>query len=414
MIHPVKILFFTVILMFTHPLYADVIIGNGNIERLNSGVIKDINCQNYTIGVGGLLDTSNGGTLREVTKLTINGQWNFGTGSIKEIGVWENNGIVAIKPTQVGASANLKFTTLCGPVSILGTSDTDGDGISDAEEGDNAVALGHGIALDQDSDGIYNFLDDDSDNDGVLDSVEGGNNKDSNGNGIPDYLDMDYPGVVTPTPTPTTPTPTPTPTPDVPIVSGPSGITINPLSSGDSLLGYSQGSHGAVYLDDGGTPYDPTDDILRYVPETGFSGVDEFTYTYTDSEGRVITETVRVQVQNNDVGAEGITINPLSDGGTLVSFMQPAHGIVTLDDGSTPDDGTDDLLHYVPEAGYSGPDSFTYTIINKDGDMVTKTFTLNVDGNKHADNGNALEPIGMILMMFLLGLIGIISIRRER
>ena len=410
MINSVRILFFTVISVLIYPLYADVIIGNGNIERLNSGVVKRMNCQNYTINVGGVLDTSNGGTLREVTKLTINGTGDFGTGNIKEIGVWENNGIVAVKPTQVGVSPNLVFTTLCGSISILGTSDTDGDGISDAEEGDNVVALGHGITLDQDSDGIYNFLDDDSDNDGFLDSVEGGNNKDSNGNGIPDYLDSDYPGIVIPTPTPT---PTPIPTPDVPIVSGHDGITISPLSAGDSLVGYSQGSHGAVYLDDGGTPNDPTDDILKYVPEAAFSGLDEFTYTYTDSEGRVITETVRVRVQNNDVGAEGITIDPLSDGGTLVSFTQPTHGIVTLDDAGTPDDRTDDLLRYVPEAGYSGPDSFTYTIINKDGNMVTKTFTLNVDGNKHSDNGNALEPLGMILMIFLLGLIGIISIRRE-
>jgi len=409
MIHLVKILFFTVILIYAHPLNADVI--NSYIERLGNGTIKDINCQNYTITSGALLDVSDGGTMRKVTTFTNNGTWNYGTGHIIALSVWINNGSVATTPTQTGTTPNLKFTTLCGPISILGTSDTDGDGISDADEGDNAVALGFGITLDQDNDGIYNFLDDDSDNDGLLDIVEGGNNIDTDNDGIPDYLDNDNPVVVVPTPTPT---PTPIPTPDVPIVSGHDGITISPLSAGDSLIGYSQGAHGAVYLDDGGTPNDPTDDILRYVPEAGFSGLDEFTYTYTDSQGRVVTKTIRVQVENNDVGAEGITINPLSDGETLVSFTQPTHGTVTLDDAGTPEDGTDDLLRYVPEAGYSGPDSFTYTIINKNGDMVTKTFTLNVDANKHADNGNALEPIGMILMMFLLGLIGIISIRRER
>ena len=188
---------------------------------------------------------------------------------------------------------------------------------------------------------------------------------------------------------------------------------MSPLSTGDSLVGYSQGAHGAVYLDDGGTPNDPTDDILRYVPEAGFSGSDEFTYTYTDSEGRVITKTVKVQVQNNDVGAEGITINPLSDGGTLVSFTQPAHGIVTLDDAGTPDDGTDDLLRYVPEAGYSGADSFTYTIIDINGDTVTKTFTLNVDGNQGSDNGEAMNMWSIMSLIFLTGLIGLYAIRRE-
>jgi len=184
-----KKIIITLCIFLIQTINADVVIGNGNIERLNNGVIKDINCQNYTISVGGLLDTSNGGTLREVTKFTINGTWDFGSGNIKELGAWENNGNVAVKPIQTGTAQNLHFTTLCGPISIRGTSDTDGDGISDAEEGDNAVALGHGITLDQDNDGIYNFLDDDSDGDGILDSVEGGNNIDSNGNGIPDYLD---------------------------------------------------------------------------------------------------------------------------------------------------------------------------------------------------------------------------------
>ena len=189
MINHIRILLFTVIVILLQPVYADVIIGNGNIERLNNGVIKDINCQNYTILTGGLLDTSNGGVLREVTKLEINGTWDFGSGQIKELGAWINNGIVAVKPTQIGVTPNLEFTTMCGPISVLGTADTDGDGISDADEGDNAVALGHGISLDQDGDGIYNFLDEDSDGDGIPDSIEGGNNIDSNGNGIPDYLD---------------------------------------------------------------------------------------------------------------------------------------------------------------------------------------------------------------------------------
>jgi len=190
MTHNIKIIFFNVIFIVLQPiLYADVVIGNGNIERLSSPVTKDINCQNYTIKFGGLLDTSAGGILREVTQLEINGEWDFGTGQIQEVGAWINNGRVAINPTQIGTTPNLQFTTMCGPISIKGTSDTDGDGISDADEGDNAVALGHGITLDQDGDGIYNFLDDDSDNDGLLDSDEGDNSVDSDGDGIPDYLD---------------------------------------------------------------------------------------------------------------------------------------------------------------------------------------------------------------------------------
>ena len=57
-INNLKIIYISILLVLLQPMYADVIIGNGNIERLNDSVVKDINCQNYTISVGGLLDTS--------------------------------------------------------------------------------------------------------------------------------------------------------------------------------------------------------------------------------------------------------------------------------------------------------------------------------------------------------------------
>jgi gliding motility-associated-like protein len=57
--------------------------------------------------------------------------------------------------------------------------DTDGDGISDAVEG----------IIDTDGDGIPNFRDTDSDNDGIPDAIEG--TVDTDGDGIPNYLDLD-------------------------------------------------------------------------------------------------------------------------------------------------------------------------------------------------------------------------------
>jgi CshA-type fibril repeat protein len=179
-----KILYIIIFfLTFLQSLQADIFLGAGNIERLNSGVTKDMNCQNYTIGVGGLLDTSGGGVLREVKKLLIDGEGNYSGGQIQELAAWVNNGSVSVG----SPSSSIQFSTKCGPISVSGTSDTDGDGISDADEGDNAVGLGHGILLDQDGDGIYNFLDDDSDNDGISDVLEG--TGDDDGDGIPNYID---------------------------------------------------------------------------------------------------------------------------------------------------------------------------------------------------------------------------------
>ncbi|MGC9084553.1 MAG: thrombospondin type 3 repeat-containing protein, partial [Anaerolineae bacterium] len=57
--------------------------------------------------------------------------------------------------------------------------DSDGDGIPDAVEGTGDV----------DNDGLPNYLDRDSDGDGKPDAVEG--TGDDDGDGIPNYLDPD-------------------------------------------------------------------------------------------------------------------------------------------------------------------------------------------------------------------------------
>ena len=64
--------------------------------------------------------------------------------------------------------------------------DSDNDGIDDSVEGSG----------DQDSDGVPNYLDLDSDNDGMPDSVEGYPG-DANGNTVPDYLDEESPAGTT-------------------------------------------------------------------------------------------------------------------------------------------------------------------------------------------------------------------------
>jgi gliding motility-associated-like protein len=78
------------------------------------------------------------------------------------------------------------------PYDIAGTIDTDGDGIPDAVEKGNGTT-----PQDSDGDGIPNYLDLDSDNDGILDAYE--NNVcvpsvvlcDIDSDGIPNYMDLD-------------------------------------------------------------------------------------------------------------------------------------------------------------------------------------------------------------------------------
>jgi len=56
-------------------------------------------------------------------------------------------------------------------------------------------------------------------------------------------------------------------------------------------------AYGTVFLDDGGTPNDPTDDVLVYEPEPNIPPVtDSFEYMITDASGDTSTATVTLDV----------------------------------------------------------------------------------------------------------------------
>jgi len=184
-------------LAFPHQALADQIIGDGSQVTLGSGDVQDMNCQAVTISNGGKMDLTAGGTLQEVTTLTVEGELDGGAGSILKLSGWVNNGTVTSVPNT------LEFAEDCGPITVAGTSDTDGDGISDDLEGGTDIDGDSIPDLDVDNDGIYNFLDDDSDGDGIDDVTEGTGDDDNDtipnyldaldtdGDGIPDNTDID-------------------------------------------------------------------------------------------------------------------------------------------------------------------------------------------------------------------------------
>ncbi len=78
------------------------------------------------------------------------------------------------------------------PDAVEGDGDTDGDGIPDAEDDDSdgdGISDADETADDADGDGVPNFQDLDSDGDGIPDEVE--RSVDTDGDTIPDYLDTD-------------------------------------------------------------------------------------------------------------------------------------------------------------------------------------------------------------------------------
>jgi hypothetical protein len=169
---------------------------------------------------------------------------------------------------------------------------------------------------------------------------------------------------------------------------------------------------GTITRDDNGTSADTSDDQLTYTPAMGFTGTDTFEYTVSDgtaTDMAMVTVTVdevigannppvavddtattnqdqavSVDVLLNDTDADNDVLNIASfDNASAVG------GTVALDDNGTVADSSDDQLTYTPSMGFSGSDTFEYTV--SDGiatDMAMVTVTVDeVMGEPNIING---------------------------
>jgi len=163
------------------------------------------------------------------------------------------------------------------------------------------------------------------------------------------------------------------------------GVGINPLvndydlNPGDviSVCGFDQASNGTVTQ---------SGDILYYMPDPGFHGVDEFIYTICDGNGGTAQANIIVNVSQCNsapVAADDYYTTPCDkifmyvldndydpDGmiGSICDYSQPSYGSLIF---------YDTHFSYIPGADYNGPVSFTYTICDADG--LSSTATVYID-----------------------------------
>ncbi|MEO7325774.1 MAG: Ig-like domain-containing protein [Dokdonella sp.] len=129
--------------------------------------------------------------------------------------------------------------------------------------------------------------------------------------------------------------------------------------------------------------------VVTYTPAPGFSGTDQFTYVISDGRGGTATATVsilvaprlnRVPFARNDNATVGSGVpatidvlandsDPDGDALALVSVTAPAHGTAAIS-------GMQVL--YTPAPGFSGADSFNYTIRDGHGGSATATVSITV------------------------------------
>ncbi|MBC9798701.1 Ig-like domain-containing protein, partial [Sinomicrobium weinanense] len=161
-----------------------------------------------------------------------------------------------------------------------------------------------------------------------------------------------------------------------------------------------------------GTPVVNPDGTVEYTPNTGYEGEDSFTYTVKDDEGYISNEaTVTITIGGDngglmanddsavtpldtpvdiDILANDVAGNAAIDPATVTIMSQPGDGMAEVD----PVSG---VATYTPDTGFTGEDTFTYTVKDDDGYTTNEaTVTITVGGNNGglmANDDSAVTPL---------------------
>jgi len=148
---------------------------------------------------------------------------------------------------------------------------------------------------------------------------------------------------------------------------------------------------------------DPVTGIVTYKPNSGFTGYDSFVYTVKDvygAESNTAIVTIAVNIKptgnpdnSNTTAGTPVTVRVLDNdnapaGTTVTKNTDPAHGTVVLNP-----DGT---FVYTPNPDFSGKDTFTYRLVNKDGlqsDPITVTVNVRPAGTNDLVTTPAETPV---------------------
>lgn len=162
-------------------------------------------------------------------------------------------------------------------------------------------------------------------------------------------------------------------------------VISNDLNLGDggiSVTLVNNVAHGTLILSSDGS--------FTYSPNADYNGLDSFTYLLTDADNDTDNATVSITVNpvNDNVDAvddafslsEDGTLNNnvisndlnLGDGGIQTTiFSNVAYGTLTLNLNGT--------FEYIPNADFNGTDSFTYHLVDVDGDMDDATVDITIN-----------------------------------
>ena len=117
------------------------------------------------------------------------------------------------------------------------------------------------------------------------------------------------------------------------------------------------------------------DGTVTYTPDAGFAGEDTFEYSVEDEGGNISTATVTVTVGDTGPNAPATPVDDMAttdeDTPVVINVLSndtdPEGDVLTVVDASEPANGTvvinpDGTVTYTPSAGFTGQDTFEYTV----------------------------------------------------
>jgi hypothetical protein len=164
------------------------------------------------------------------------------------------------------------------------------------------------------------------------------------------------------------------------------------------------------------------DGTITYVPAPGYSGPDSFVYVVQRPDGSTYTATVTLTVKPVAT-ADSVTVTQgvatkiavlSNDTGTLVPgtvqiVSQPAHGTVTAN--------ADGTITYLPDAGYTGDDTFQYSVKDTSGNEVVQFVTTTVQAANPVRTGlpvSGAEVLRLLLAALVFALLGAALVFAQR
>lgn len=155
-----------------------------------------------------------------------------------------------------------------------------------------------------------------------------------------------------------------------------------------------------------------TDTVINYQPQAGFVGSETITYSIVDGANQTATGTLTVTVNSNT--AEISALNDSYDldhnsSATVLDVLANDAGQGTLTISAIHYTGSGSVINsgaevsYQPAQGFSGVDSFTYTITDEASQTVTAMVTINVaakpsTGGGSSSSGGSLNWFGLLML----------------